>query len=117
MHNKTVAFLEILKVELQDLDEDIKILIEEYKEKHSRDEISNYVFLENLAVLKNELFGVEGFYKHVENINPSDYKTLADLINNLMEVLKVRIHEKGLAHSLINMVERKINKILKYVIN
>lgn len=115
MQDKKGAFLKILCIELKDLDEDIKILIKECEAQHSHNEISNYVFLENLAVLKNELFGIKGFCKEVETTNPDEYNTLEDLIQGLIKKLKHRIHEKGLAHSILMLIERKMKKVAHYI--
>jgi len=115
MLKKREAFLKILYIELEDLNEDISILIEECEKKHCNEEISNYVFLENLAVLKNELFGVKSFLDDVKNIDPVNYENLNLLIEDLTSILEKRIHEKGIAHSIVNLIERKMNKVKTYV--
>ena len=115
MLHRKISFLRILSVELEDLNEDIKILIEQSKKKHSNDEISNYVFFENLAVLKNELFGVEGFIKDVKTTDPNEYDTLEDLMIGLMKKLEERVQEKGLAHAVLVMVDRKMKKVIGYI--
>ena len=115
MLKKKEAFLKILCIELEDLNEDIDLLIKNSKEKFSHDEISNYVFLENLAVLKNELIGVKSFCGDVKNTNPAEYETLKDMMDDLIKKLKLRIHEKGLAHSIIVLVERKMKKVIGYI--
>ena len=115
MLKKREAFLQILCLELDDLNEDISILIEECEKKHCNDEISNYVFLENLAVLKNELFGINSFLEDVKKTNSTDYDNLDSLIEGLMNILQKRINEKGIAHSIINLIDRKMKKVKIYV--
>ena len=115
MLKKREAFLKILCIELEDLDDDIQALILECEDKHCNEEISNYVFLENLAVLRNELFGVESFLVDVKSIKPEDYENIDLLIEDLMKKLEARIHEKGIAHSIVNLINRKMEKVKKYI--
>ena len=115
MQYKVVKFLKILIAELEDLDEDIKILITKCEEQHLHEEISQYVFLENLAVLKNELFGVEGFIEEVRNISKEEFDSLKELKDFLLKNLAQRIKEKGLVHSILPLVERKLNKVELYL--
>lgn len=116
MRHLNKIFYEIFLIELNDLDEDIKALIEQSKYKYSHEEISNYVCMENLAVLQNELFGVEGYIEDVKKTNPESYETMDDIMKYLHELLEKRIQEKCIVHSILLLVERKMNKVKKYVI-
>lgn len=113
---KKEKFIKILLVELEDLDKDIKMLIDECCDKHSHEQISDYVYLENLAVLQNELFGVEGFIEEVKTLNLDKFESVEELMNTLTNQLKDRIREKGLVHSIILLVERKIKKVSTFVL-
>lgn len=115
MIHKREAFIKILILELEDLEEDIDLLIKECEDRHCKNEISEYVFLENLATLKNEMFGVEGFLDEVKNIDPLSYDELKDLADDLNNKIKKRIKEKGLARSVQILVERKIEKVINYL--
>jgi hypothetical protein len=115
MVKKKESFLKILIIELEDLDDDIKLLIKECDERHCRQEITDYVFMENLAVLRNELFGVEGFVDDIKAVRPEDYETLDEMIEGLLKILENRINEKGIAHSIVSLIERKMNKVKHYV--
>lgn len=115
MIRKKKAFIEILRVELEDLGEDIKLLISEFQQKYSKQEISNYVHLENVALLQNEIFGVEGFSQLISDIDVDGFDDIAHLQKELMDRFAVRIKEKGLAKSVMMLIERKMNKVCKYV--
>lgn len=117
MIQKIKIFLKILRIELEDLNEDIKLLVKECKEKHSTQKISEYVFQENLAVLQNELSGIEDFYKDLSKVNQENYKNLDEFVDYLKKTLKNKIREKGLVHSIYHLVERKINKVANYIMN
>ena len=113
--SKKEKFLKILIVELEDLDKDIKMLIDECSDKHSHEKISDYVYLENLAVLQNELFGVEGFIEDVKSINLDTFETVEILVDELIKLIKNRVHEKGMVKSIVFLVERKIKKVAFYM--
>jgi len=115
MRHINKIFQEIFLIELNDLDEDINALIEQSKYKFTHEEISNYVCLENLAVLQNELFGVEGYIDEVKRIDPESYDSIDDMIKSLHEILQKRIEEKGIVHSILLLVERKLDKVKKYI--
>lgn len=115
MRNKKIAFLKILAIELNDLEEDIKAVMEEYKEKHDHSMITNYVFYENLSVLQRELFGVDSFVEEIGAINPDDYATIEVLIKDLYKKLQDRIKEKCLVPAVLQLVDRKMKKVALYI--
>jgi hypothetical protein len=114
MHRKK-SFLDIFAVELQDLDEDIQMLIDEYNQKHDKGKITNYVWMENIALMRNELTGVESFISEVKRMNADNYETVDALIDDLRGRIKKRVEEKGLAESVIMLIDRKIKKVSEYI--
>lgn len=115
MLEKISMFVQMFTLELEDLHKDIELLIKKYKDEHDHDIISNYVFLENLALMKNELFGIDSFLQEVKEINPSSYTDVHELITYLKQQLLNRCHEKGIASSAFVLSERKMNKVLSYI--
>jgi hypothetical protein len=115
MLEKIKVFITMFIVELEDLHQDIELLIERYKDEHDHDVISNYVFLENLALMKNELFGIDSFLQEVKDIVPTDFTDVYELIDFLKKRLLNRCHDKGIASSAFILSERKMNKVLSYI--
>ena len=115
MLHKVDAFLRILLIELEDLDADIKLLIEKYGKDHEDEKISNYVFKENIAVAYNELFGVEGLYAQVEKFRQEDFKSVDEVVLKIDEILDFLCCNKGYVRSVCVLVKRKMNKVKKYV--
>lgn len=109
------AFVKILLIELDDLDQDIELLIKEYELKHDKAEISEYVFHENLALMQREFFGVKGFRHTLRNIDPAAFATLEDLHQAVDKLLQEAIREKGLPNSILLLVRRKMDKVLRYI--
>src|SRR6056297_2718860 len=83
MKEKMKKFLDILKVELSDLQEDILALEDIYKERQKNREITNYVLLENTTVIQRELKGLKRIVDAMEDIQPETYTSLDGFIQDL----------------------------------
>lgn len=115
MLEKIRCFLMMFLIELEDLHKDIELLIEKYKDEHDHEVISNYVFLENLALMKNELFGIDSFLQEVKDVKPTDFANVNELIDFLKKQLLKRCHDKGIASAAYVLSERKMQKVLSYI--
>ena len=115
MHHKIDAFIRILLIELEDIDSDIKMLIDKYNRDHENEKISNYVFKENIALAHNELFGVEGLYEQVKEFRPEDFKSVDDVISKIDDKLDILCRKKGYVRSICVLVKRKTDKVLRYI--
>ena len=115
MHAKTKTFLTLFELELDDLHQDIELLIAQYKVDHDHEVISNYVFYENIALMNNELFGIDSFREEVRKSNYMDYTDSVELVNTLKKRLLERCRDKGIASSAYILAERKMKKILAYI--
>ena len=110
------AFLTILLIELDDLEQDIQLLLEHYKEEHDEHKLSNYVFFHNAALMHEELFGIESFREEISHIDASEYTSLQDLIDDLNSRIKQRVEKQGIPNSFIFAMNRKIEKVRSYII-
>jgi len=108
-------YLDILRIEIEDLIEDIGIIVSEYRRRRDRGEITDYVFLENLAVLHNELLGVDNMMEMLGEINPDAYNKLEDLAADIEIKIQNRIKNSHLAEALYPLIKRKLEKVSKYV--
>ncbi len=115
MHYKIFVFLRIFQFELKDLMKDINELINSYKEKYNKEIISHYVFLENVALMKNELSGLKVFLNEIVSFKVKEYDTLDDLITETRSRLKSIIKKKHLVKALENLINPKIDKVYRYV--
>ena len=70
--------------------------------------LTNYVFWENITVLKNELLGLKGFNKILDELSTDEFDTLDGLINHLKEKFKTIIKSHGLVEATYLFVERKL---------
>ena len=108
-------YLAILSIELDDLKEDIEHLISELEKNKHEHRCTEHVFLHNLTLFRNELLGVNAFHKILEEINSEDYMTLEAMIAEIKSRFKLRVEMYGLAQVINILIERKLDKVLKYV--
>ena len=77
MSNTCKHFFNLLKVELEDLKDDIEILEQRAAEDLKNRDLSNYVYQENLVVLENEKEAVNQALKDLSTFNPNGYENIA----------------------------------------
>ena len=115
MIQKIENYLKILYLELEDLEMDIELLISECKKEREEDIITNYVFLENLSLLKNELLGLKDFRIIVDEVKPGEYENLEALVDHLRNSFKKKIEDHALSKAIVLYINRKLEKVAKYV--
>jgi len=108
-------FLQILSIEIDDFKEDLEVLIAECKSARDRGRFSDSVFWENITVFNNEILGVKEFHHILEEMNPDDYKSLDDLMDEIKNRFRQLVRERGLVEAINIYVERKMNKVARYV--
>ena len=108
-------YIAILRIELDDLKTDIERLMEECSNVHEQCNISQNVFMQNLATFKNELLGVHAFQHILDTIAPDDYDTLDELIEDIRNHFQTLIQSHGLVKALQIYVNRKLDKVANYV--
>jgi hypothetical protein len=115
MHEIKSSYLRILRIEIEDLKQDIEALIEGLKREHESELLTNYVFMENLIVFRNELLGVDDFFQVIERIDPDKYATLDEMIAVILASFSDMVAKHRLPREIIQYVERKMTKVKRYV--
>ena len=115
MRDKKKHFLEILRIELTDLREDLNILIQNCEEDFCCGKITEHVFLENKTLFQNELLGVEEFSILMNQIDPGKKDNLDEMIRQLKDDFEVIRRANAIAPAVKICIERKILKVSKYV--
>ncbi|MBN2104840.1 hypothetical protein JW835_12440 [bacterium] len=115
MRNVQRNFLRILAIEIDDFKEDLEVLIEECESARKCGRLSESVFWENITVFNNEILGVKSFHHILEKINPDDFKTLDDLMEEIKSLFRQLVKECGLVEAINIYVERKMDKVARYV--
>jgi len=108
-------FLDVFRLELSDLESDIELLIKQYTKDHDEDKISNYVFYQNVALMQNELFGVQGIDKEIAELDAEQFDSVDNVIDWINQAVSRRCKEKGSAKSMCTLIGRKLEKVKNYV--
>ena len=108
-------FVRILAIEIDDFKEDLEVLIQQCKNARECGRLSESVFWENITVFNNEILGVNALHRILDEINPDEYEILEELIDEI----KIRFHslvrERGLVEAINIYIERKMEKVTRYV--
>lgn len=115
MKHQQRNFLEILKIELDDLQEDIETLKEICEQKLREGLITNYVHKENMALYENELHAIQTFRQLIKNTNPDQFESLEKMIQSLDEQFMTAMKSCGYARAGHICIKRKILKVANYV--
>ncbi len=115
MKEKVSKFLKILKIELEDLEEDINTLAAMTEERRKENTLSEYVSLENITVLKQEFFGIKEVVQNLENYEVDPGMEFQNFVETLTAKMKDVIHKAAYPDAVFIYVERKIQKVAKYI--
>ena len=107
-------YIDILKVELADLGSDLDLLVEDYRRRKEKDEITNYVFLENLAVLKREMYGINNLVEVLDGLETEAFDDLDAMIAAIESGFQLAIREHDLADALFPLAQKKMKKVKAY---
>ena len=115
MDRKCLYFLKVLRAELEDLLEDMKTIEERYRERFASSEITNYVFLENEALLSREEESIRSLISSIDGMNSSGYKSLDEIVKDLDAVARDIITSKEYPAAVHGLLKRKMDKVYSYV--
>jgi len=115
MKEKMRKFLKILRVELEDLEEDMELLIDLHREKEQKRVITPYVCMENIGLIKNEISAVKRIIGSIENVGIDEYNNIEELTEHINNIFKKQIKESDYPDSIYFFVKRKLDKVKKYI--
>jgi hypothetical protein len=117
MNEHKKKFIGIIKIELEELIEDLNHLVDDYREKKENDLITNYVFLENLALLRHEMYGIKKLSELISALNVNDFRNIEEISEYIAEMLQKKISTSDFESCLLPMVCRRLAKAAHYVEN
>ena len=109
MDSDNDKYLKILKLELNNLIDDVSALIDYEKTLHENQQHSNYVYLENLVVLKDEIMGFQGILHELDNTFFQFDKS--NITEELTMFIKSYVNKHGYPMAIYELIKRKIDKI------
>jgi hypothetical protein len=108
-------FVKILRVEFEDLEGDIELLVEKNYRRLQEHAETERVCRENVATLRNEEFGLRHFVEILDQVEVDDFDNLDHLVATLRQRFHEVIERCGLARATLAFADRKIAKVRRYV--
>lgn len=102
-------YLKIFKLELTNLIEDVSGLIRYEQELHEKNKHSNFVYLENLVVLKDEIMGINGILGEIDQMSPEFDNE--HYVEDLIKTIEAFIKKRGYPNAILDLIKRKVRKI------
>lgn len=115
MPERKTLFLKILKAELEDCLEDIEDLHNVYERRHGTEEITDYVYKENEALLSRELSGLRNLIPRVEEFDLGKYESVEALASAVDSLFQGKVIEYEDPEAVYGIAKRKLLKVLCYV--
>ena len=108
-------FLKILRIELEDLEQHIEALVADTLERQKNREVSENVCLENVAVLKNEEYGIDHFIRVIDAMAPKDYEDLAAIVEDIRRQFREELKRAALANAAYAFADLRIARVDAYI--
>jgi len=107
--------IKILQLELKEVENDLNGLKDLYSNRHDSSEITNYVFLENTALLQSELDSIHQIGTILTDFKIEGSPTEHELLDIIDKHIKEEVHEKQYSEAIYNFAKSKLAKVSKYL--
>ncbi len=104
-------FLKLIKIETEDIREDIELDVKNCQKRWEERDITEHIYGENMAVFRNQLHGVELFQRILSNIDSTEFSSIEDIINSLHKRFEIELRHTGLFPCIGSAFERKLRKV------
>ncbi len=108
-------FISLLRIELEELEQDICDLLELWQRRKDSHEITNYVYLENKGLLLNEVGCVKELLGNIAAVDTSRYDSVEQMISDVDNMIDKRIRECAFPEVLHSLVKRRLEKVRQYI--
>ncbi len=108
--------MKILKIELEDLKEDVLLLEEVYKEREKKGEITRYVLLENSGLLEHEIAGIRHLVDSLDSFSLNGCADLDGVAERVDEYMKRKNQESDFPDVVYHLARKRLYKVHKYIV-
>jgi hypothetical protein len=105
-----------MRAELEDSGEGLEHLSVILADRLSKNEITNYVFNENSALLAREISGLKSLVSVLDGITGGDFPDVYTLARHTEKTLLDKAREWEDPEAVNGIITRKIRKILTYIL-
>ncbi len=115
MSDKRKLFLKILKVELEETENDIAVLKNVCHERYEKGEITQYVDRENEAFFHHEISCIKKLIPALDDFDTESYQDNDEFVSGLKVFLEGFVKENQFPHAISLITDHKIQKVVKYI--
>ena len=109
-------FLGILKVELEDLEEDIEDLLEICQRRKDNREITDYVYQENKTLLLNEIAALKSLIHSLDELDTGKFASQQEMFKEVDCLIHARTRESAFPEAVYSLVKRRLDKVVQYLL-
>ena len=115
MSDRIFLVLKIFRVELEEAENNILGLLEYYSQRFDNQEITNYVWKENRALLKKEIGCVKELERDLAGWDSHGVSDPMILLGNLTQYLKNLVTERCYPELVRLVIDRTSEKVSRYL--
>lgn len=108
-------FLKILRIEIQDIENDLETLVKLHQTREQKGEITQYVYRVNMSQLMNEINGIRALLKSFDTLSTQNYSSCKEMIMDIDAKIKDYLKDFHYGEALYRFVKRKIDKVAYYL--
>jgi hypothetical protein len=109
-------FLGILKLELEDLEDDIGDLLEVCQRRKDQREITDYVYLENKTLLLNEIAAIKSLIHSLDDLDTGRFATQEQMFQEVDRLIHARTRDSAFPEAVYSLVKRRLDKVKQYLL-
>jgi hypothetical protein len=117
MSSNTAHFLKLIKVEFEDIQEDIGLMERISMDRLKNAEITNYVYHENFVVFEQERRAIHTLSTLLDENRWEEYDQPDALRDDLISAFELRIRELHAPMAVHDLIKRKIDKIHQFILS
>jgi hypothetical protein len=117
MSSNTAHFLKLIKVEFEDIQEDIGLMEIISMDRLKNAEITNYVYHENFVVFEQERRAIHTLSTLLDENRWEEYDQPDALRDDLISAFELRIRELHAPMAVHDLIKRKIDKIHQFILS
>jgi hypothetical protein len=115
--NRLRTYIKFLKVELEDLEDDLLMIQEIHNRRHDSHEITPYVFMENMSLLKKEFEGIRRMVEELDSIDTETITTIQSLRDHIDARITEWTRDASLPEAVRVFIRRRLDKIDTYMLD
>lgn len=112
----SLSFLvNMLQLELKEVENDLSAMEILYTNRHDSSEITNYVFMENTAVLESEIRAIHKIGDLLADFKIEKGRNPQEMLDSIDNYIGQIVRERQFSRAVYDFIKIKIAKIAKYL--